>query len=221
MRVVNTAAHFGACLAEEVIPAESSATTSGRCLCRSHASRSGTIERNFVSRSCEPQTKHDPARMPLSVSPKGEGGASPFQAPNALRRKHIMKRTLSAAIVGVILAAFGVLPAHAQDLKAMLLKPANGWVMEWFSSFNKGVSEAVFEDRGGKIVAKLYIVEMGAATPAFRSCERDVVITGDAISFDGCRDYNLILIHDPSDKVYPLKTKTTSANGYDYKLKEK
>jgi hypothetical protein len=35
-----------------------------------------------------------------------------------------MKRTLSAAIVGVILAAFGVLSAHAQDLKAMLLKPA-------------------------------------------------------------------------------------------------
>ena len=134
-----------------------------------------------------------------------------------------MKGTLAATIVGFILAAFGALSADAQDLRTMLLKPINGWVIEWSSpsGLNKGVNEAVFEDRGGKVVAKLYIAEMGKETAAFRSCERDVVITADAISFDGCRDKSVVLIRDPSDKVYPLKTKTQSANGYDYKLKEK
>jgi hypothetical protein len=134
-----------------------------------------------------------------------------------------MKRTLAATIVGFILAAFGVLSADAQDLKAMLLKPTNGWVIEWFnpSSLDKGVTEAVFEDRGGKVVAKLYIAEMGQQITAFRDCERDVVITADAISLDGCRDRNVILIYDPSDKVYPLKTKTRSGYGNHWKLKEK
>ena len=134
-----------------------------------------------------------------------------------------MKAVDSATIVGVIIAAFGVLSADAQDLKAMLIKPTNGWVIEWASpsGLNKGVTEAVFEDRGGKVVAKLYIVEMGHEPTAFRSCERDVVITADAIRFDGCRDKNAVLIRDPSDKVYPLKTKTQTANGYDWKLKEK
>ena len=134
-----------------------------------------------------------------------------------------MKGTLSAAIVGVILAAFGVLSAHAQDLKAMLLKPANGWVIEWFnpSTLDRGASEAVFEDRGGKVVAKLYIADMGQQTTAFRGCERDVVITADAISFDGCRDQNVVLIRDLSDNAYPLKTKAKTFYGYDWKLKEK
>ena len=134
-----------------------------------------------------------------------------------------MKKTFLAAIAGVVLAAFGVLSADAQDLKAMLLKPTNGWVIEWFnpSSLDRGVTDAVFEDRGGKVVAKLYITEMGQQTTALRGCERDVAITADAISFDGCRDQNVVLILDASDKVYPLKTKTKSANGYDWKLKEK
>ena len=133
-----------------------------------------------------------------------------------------MKRTLSAAIVGVILAAFGALSAHAQDLKAMLLKPANGWVIEWSSpGGDRGVTEAVFADRGERVVAKLKITDAGLYGAANTTCERDVMITADAISFDGCRDQNVVLIRDPSDKVYPLKTKTKSANGYDWKLKEK
>jgi hypothetical protein len=134
-----------------------------------------------------------------------------------------MRRTVSAAIVGIMLTACGVVAAQAQDLKAMLLKPANGWVIEWSnpSSLDKGVTEAVFEDRGGKVVARLYIAEMGQQTTYFRDCERDVAITADEISFDGCRDQNAVLFRDPSDKVYPLKTKAKTAYGYDWKLKEK
>ncbi len=62
-----------------------------------------------------------------------------------------MKRTLSAAIVGTILAASGVVSTYAQDLKGMLFKPTNGWVIEWFNpdSGDAGVTEAIFEDRGG------------------------------------------------------------------------
>lgn len=39
-----------------------------------------------------------------------------------MRREHAKK--VSAIIVGVIFAIFCVLSAHAQDLKAILLKPA-------------------------------------------------------------------------------------------------
>jgi hypothetical protein len=134
-----------------------------------------------------------------------------------------MSRTLSAVIVGVMLTAIGSVAAEAQDLKAMLLKPANGWVIEWSNptTLDKGVTTAVFEDRGGKVVAKLYIAEMGQQITAFRDCERDVAITADTISFDGCRDQNVVLIRDSGDKVYPLKTKAQTFYGYDWKLKEK
>ena len=134
-----------------------------------------------------------------------------------------MKRTLSAAIVGVILAAFGVLSADAQDLKAMLLKPTNGWVIEWINPSlpDKGVTAVVFEERGGKVVAKLNITDSGVSKAGETSCERNVTITADAISFDGCRDQRAVLIRDPSDKVYPLKTRSKTAMGYDWKLKEK
>ena len=134
-----------------------------------------------------------------------------------------MKRTLSAAIVGVIIAALGVLSANAQDLKAMLLKPTNGWVIEWASSsgLDKGVSEAVFEDRGEKVVAKLKVTNAGLYGRADTICERDVAITADTISLDGCLDSHVVLIRDPNDKVYPLKTKSKTYNGYDWKLKEK
>ena len=133
-----------------------------------------------------------------------------------------MKGTLSAAIVGVILAAFGVLSAHAQDLKAMLLKPANGWVIEWSSpGGDRGVSEAVFAERGEKVVAKLIVTDPGLYGTAGIVCERDVAITADTISLDGCRDAYVVLIRDPNDKAYPLKTKSKTSNNYDWKLKEK
>ncbi len=133
-----------------------------------------------------------------------------------------MKRTLSATIVGVILTAFGVLSAHAQDLKAMLLKPANGWVIEWSSpGGDRGVTEAVFADRGVKVVAKLKITDAGLYGAVNTICERDVVIAADAISLAGCVDQNVVLIRDPNDKAYPLKTKSKTVNGYDWKLKEK
>ena len=76
-----------------------------------------------------------------------------------------MNSRLSAAIVGIIVTALGALPVHAQDLKTMLLKPANGWVIEWSSpGGDRGVTEAVFADRGGKVVAKLNITNLGVST---------------------------------------------------------
>ena len=48
-----------------------------------------------------------------------------------------------------------------------------------------------------------------------------MAITADTISLDGCRDAHVVLIRDPNDKVYPLKTKSKTSNGYDWKLKEK
>ena len=134
-----------------------------------------------------------------------------------------MNRKLPVAIVGIILAALGVLPAHAQDLKAMLLKPANGWVLEWSNpdTGNRGVTEAVFADRGEKVVATLNITDEGASKAVVRSCERNVNIAADTISLDLCRDSSLVLIFDPSDTAYPLKSKNKSNNGYVYKAKAK
>jgi hypothetical protein len=153
----------------------------------------------------------------------GGGGASSFQTPNALREEHITKRTLSAAIVGVMLTALGAVAAQAQDLKAMLLKPANGWVLEWSNpdTGNSGVSEAVFADRGDKFVAKMNITVTGANPHGLMNCERDVTLTADTVGFDGCRDSKIALTLDPSDAAYPLKAKSRSADGYLYKAKAK
>lgn len=134
-----------------------------------------------------------------------------------------MNKKLTVAVFGIILAALGVLPTHAQDLKAVLLKPANGWVLEWSNpdSGNRGVTEAVFAERGEKVVATLNITDEGLFKAAVRSCERNVVITADTISFDGCRDTGIVLIFDPSDMTYPLKSKNRSNNGYVWKAKAK
>ncbi|MGZ9057841.1 MAG: hypothetical protein ACXW14_01210 [Burkholderiaceae bacterium] len=134
-----------------------------------------------------------------------------------------MNKKLPVAVVGIIFAVFGVLPAHAQDLKAMLLKPANGWVLEWSNpdTGNRGVTEAVFADRGEKVVAMLNITDEGVHKAAVRSCERNVGITADTISLDGCRDSSIVLIFDPSDIAYPLKSKNRSNNGYVFKAKAK
>ena len=134
-----------------------------------------------------------------------------------------MNQKLPVAVVGIILAVFGVLPVHAQDLKAMLLKPANGWVLEWSNpdTGNRGVTEAVFADRGEKVVATLNITDEGASKAVVRSCERNVNIAADTISLDLCRDSSLVLIFDPSDTAYPLKSKNRSNNGYVYKAKAK
>ena len=137
-------------------------------------------------------------------------------------REHITKN-ISVALVGIVLTAFGVLSAHAQDLKAMLLKPANGWVVEWSNpdTGNRGVTEAVFADRGEKVVAILNITDEGASNAAVRRCEREVTITSDTISLNLCRDSGLVLVFDPSDSAYPLKNKNRSNNGYMFKAKAK
>jgi hypothetical protein len=134
-----------------------------------------------------------------------------------------MNKRRLAVIVGIILTTLGALSVHAQDLKAMLLKPANGWVLEWSNpdTGNRGLTEAAFEDRGGKVVAKLNIANEGAVPAPVRICERDVTLTSDTISFDLCRDRGLVLIVDPSDAVYPLKSLKRSNNGYSWKGKVK
>jgi hypothetical protein len=134
-----------------------------------------------------------------------------------------MNQKLSVAVVGFILAVFGVLPAHAEDLKAMLLRPASGWVIEWSNpdTGNRGVTEAVFADRGDNVVATLNMTDEGRHAAAVRNCERNVVITADTISLDGCRDTGIVLIFDPRDMTYPLKSKNRSNNGYVWKAKAK
>lgn len=134
-----------------------------------------------------------------------------------------MNKKIPVAVIGIILAVFGAFPAHAQDLKAMLLKPANGWVLEWSNpdTGNRGVTEAVFADRGDMVVASLNITDEGRYSAAVRVCERTVSITADTISFDSCRDSGIVLISDPSDSPYPLKSKKRSNNGYVYQAKAK
>jgi hypothetical protein len=134
-----------------------------------------------------------------------------------------MRKAFLAAVVGVIFAAFGVLSAHAQDLKAMLLKPANGWALEWSNpdTGNRGVTEAVFVERGEKLVAKINIVDEGRVPAPVRICERDVTLTSETIRFNSCRDSGLVLVFDPGDAAYPLKSKQRSDNGYTFRGKAK
>ena len=137
-----------------------------------------------------------------------------------MKKGHAYK--LSVIIVVAILAIFYVLSVHAQDLKAILLKPAV-WVGEWSNpnTGNSGQTEIVFESRGEKVVAKLHITAPGSNALGALSCERDVIISADTIKFDGCRNQNVVLIFDPNDKVYPFKSKTKTVNGYEWKLREK
>lgn len=134
-----------------------------------------------------------------------------------------MKTKLSVAIIGIAITASCCLSAHAQDLKAMLLKPANGWVIEWSNpdTRNSGVTEAMFVDHGAGVVAKLHITETGAYTGGPLSCEHNVNITADTIRFDGCRERNIVLSFDAGDTVYPLKSKSRSETGYIFKAKVK
>jgi hypothetical protein len=137
-----------------------------------------------------------------------------------MKKGHAYK--LSVIIVVAILAIFYVLSVHAQDLKVILLKPAV-WVGEW-SNPNTGYSgqtEMVFESRGEKVVAKLYITAPGSDTTGTLACERDVIISADTINFDGCRDQNVALIFDPNDKVYQFKSKTKTVKGFEWKCREK
>jgi hypothetical protein len=77
MRVVHTAAHFGACLADEVAPHRSERNYSWLLL-RVYRSRTGATVRGFFSRCRESQAKPGRPGIPLTASPKGEGVASPF-----------------------------------------------------------------------------------------------------------------------------------------------
>ena len=134
-----------------------------------------------------------------------------------------MNKKVSVAIIGLAITASCCLAAHAQDIKAMLLKPANGWVIEWSSpdTRNSGVTEAMFVERGEGVVAMLHITETGAYTGGPLSCENNVNIAADTISFDGCRNRNIVLSFDAGDRVYPLKSKSNSETGYIYKAKVK
>lgn len=134
-----------------------------------------------------------------------------------------MHKKLSVAIFGIAITATACLSAHAQDLKAMLLKPANGWVMEWSNpdTRNSGVTEVMFVNREKGVVAKLHISEPGANTSGLMNCESNVTIAADTISLTTCRGGDLVLTFDLSDTVYPLKSKHRAKNGYVYKVKVK
>ena len=137
-----------------------------------------------------------------------------------MKREYTNK--ISAIIVGVIFAIFCVLSAHAQDLKAILLKPAV-WICVWSnpSTGYIGKGEIVFESRGDKVVAKIETMNPDSSATGPVSCERDVIISADTVKFDGCIDRNIVLIFDPNDKVYLFKSKTETVNGLLYKLREK
>jgi hypothetical protein len=136
-----------------------------------------------------------------------------------------MNKKLAVVIVGIFLMASSSISANAQDFKALLLKSANGWLLEWSNpdTQNSGVTEAIFSDRAEDVgvVVKLKIIAAGANTGGVMSCERNVTIAADTISLDLCRDRKLVLVFDPSDTVYPLKSKQRSENGYVYKVKAK
>lgn len=134
-----------------------------------------------------------------------------------------MKKNLYAAIIGIAFTATTCLSAHAQDLKALLLKPANGWVMEWNNpdTYNSGVTEAMFMNRGAGVVVKLNITEPGADTYGRLNCESNVTIAADTVSLTTCRGGDLVLVFDPGDTVYPFKSKQRTVNGYAFKVKVK
>ncbi len=108
-------------------------------------------------------------------------------------------------------SAQGQTAAAPENILAILLR-ADGWNADWIGPGGSGVTEAKFEDRAGKIVAKLRIV-----TPIDLSCEKGVTISSNVVKFDGCRDSDVTLVFDPKDSEYPFKGK--SPRGYEWKLK--
>ena len=107
-------------------------------------------------------------------------------------------------------SAWTVAYGGADEIKAMLLRPG-GWTVEWRGA-SEGVSDYLFEDRGGKIVVKIETVAWNM------SCEKDVTIESEAIKFDACYDTGVTLHFDPDDQEYPFKGESQKVN---YKLKPK
>ena len=99
------------------------------------------------------------------------------------------------------------------QITALLLRPA-GWIADWSTTAaggDKGRSEIIFESRGEHVVAKL----RNLSHPI--TCESDVKITADLVSFDGCYHNEYIrLAFDPDDPGHPFKG--TSGSGYHYSL---
>ena len=139
------------------------------------------------------------------------------------KRNIVMDKKLALAISGMAITASFSLSAYAEDLRAVLLKPANGWVMEWSNpdTRNSGVTEAIFVDRGEGVVAKLGITASGADSGGAMSCERNVTINVNTVGYDGCRDRDIVLFFDASDTTYPFKSKDKSRNGYMFKVRAK
>jgi len=147
-----------------------------------------------------------------------------------MKRKYI--NILSATIVGVIFGIFCVLSfssvqtlstAYAQSqaagveqdkIKTLLLRP-RGWDADWRGPGGSGDSVILFETRGEKVVAKITVID----PPRNPFCERDVIISSDVVTFDGCRDKAIKIQFDPNDSVWQFKGK--SAKGFEWKLKAK
>ena len=96
------------------------------------------------------------------------------------------------------------------EIKAMLLRPG-GWLVEWRGN-SSGVIESIFEDHGDNIVVKIN-------NPAWnQKCERNVIIVGDFVKYDGCSEKNIVLKFDPNNNEYPFKGESPCCY---YKLKKK
>lgn len=108
-----------------------------------------------------------------------------------------------------------VTPIDPEKIKTVLLRPM-GWDVEWRRPGRIGEGSCLFETRGEKIVAKMTIIDRPWMN---LNCERDVIISSNAIKFDSCAHSGIALQFDPNNQVYPFKGK--GSGGIEYKLTPK
>jgi hypothetical protein len=108
-----------------------------------------------------------------------------------------------------------VTPIDPDKLKVVLLRP-KGWDVGWSRPGRIGEGSCLFETRGEEIVAKMTIIDRPWMN---LNCERDVIISSNAVKFDSCAHSGIALQFDPNDQVYPFKGK--GSGGVEYKLTPK
>lgn len=126
---------------------------------------------------------------------------------------------LTAVFIGFVIIMYNVAMAGnkgtdigADKIKAILLGQK-----KWIGEVNHGiygpaVGDYVFEDRGKKVIVKIH-------APSYKiTCERKVKINSAGFRMTGCNIGIADMFYDPSDSVYPFKTKGNNLE-YDFKLK--
>ena len=117
--------------------------------------------------------------------------------------------------VGTTAVAQGQTSTTGSDkIKAVLLRPA-GWTVDWIGSSGSGTVEFVYEARGPQVVVRIQQLYRsdGATLP---KCERDVKISADGMTHDGCMDHGITFLFDAKDEDYLFRGKS---HGYEYRLK--